>query len=233
MTDGTVTVLVGTTKGAFLVSGGDGPQRLEGEGAVLRRLADQPRDRRSRDRHVVGRRRRRLVRGGGLALGGWRRDLGAVEAHQGHDGRLGGERCGLCRDDRLDRHAAALRRPVLAGLVAALRPRHALCRHQAGQAPRQQGRRQDVGASRGPGQPSLRRSWNPGAAGLVLHTIVSDPADPNKTLDRDFGGGRLRHRGRRPELGAPQPPVQCRACADITPSGRARATARPAIASTT
>ncbi len=51
-----VTVLVGTTKGAFLISDNDagawGRPR-----SILQRLADQSRDRRSRDgRHLGGRR---------------------------------------------------------------------------------------------------------------------------------------------------------------------------------
>ena len=82
MSERDLTILVGTTKGAFLLRR-HGAQRLEGQRAVLRRLADQPCHRRSRDGHDLGRRRRRLVRRGRLALDRRRRDLAAGAADPG------------------------------------------------------------------------------------------------------------------------------------------------------
>ena len=52
-------------------------------------------------------------------------------------------------------------------------------------------------------------SWSPGAAGLVLHTIVPDSSDPQTSLGRDFRRRRLCDRRRRCDLGAAQPFVEC------------------------
>ncbi len=122
---------------------------------------------------------------------------------------------------------------VLASLVAALRPWHALCRHQAGQAPRQPGRRQDVGASRGAGQPSFRRQLESrrGRPRAAHHRFRSRGS--GQDVDRHLGGGRLRHRGRRQDVGTAQSPLQRRSLRDTTTIPPRPATAKPAIASTT
>ena len=77
MASGNITILVGTTKGAFLISGGSDPQRLDGNGSALRRLAmnGHPALGDAATGVILGRRRRRLARCGRLALGGRRREL--------------------------------------------------------------------------------------------------------------------------------------------------------------
>src|SRR6185503_10897289 len=77
----------------------------------------------------------------------------------------------------LDQSTAAVCRSVLANLVAVLRPRHALCRNQTGKIAFEPGRRQELEGLRN--HPSAD-SWTPGGAGLVLHTILFDPADAKK-----------------------------------------------------
>ena len=65
-------------------------------------------------------------------------------------------------------------------------------------------------------------SWNPGGAGLVLHTILSHPGEPQKLWVGISGRRGLRHRGWRRDLGSPQPAVECRMF------GPARPPCRPA-----
>jgi hypothetical protein len=75
-------------------------------------------------------------------------------------------------------------------------------------------------------------SWNPGAAGLILHTIVSDPVDPQKCGSAS----------RRPASSPPRTAARHGSGATASPMPRPagittilprRATAKPAIASTT
>ena len=47
--------------------------------------------------------------------------------------------------------------------------------------------------------------WQPGAGGLCLHTILLDPTQPRADLHRHLGGGRLPHRRRRQDVAADQP----------------------------
>ena len=47
--------------------------------------------------------------------------------------------------------------------------------------------------------------WQPGAGGMCLHTILLDPRDPGRMLRRDLRGRRVPHRRRRQDLAAHQP----------------------------
>ena len=47
--------------------------------------------------------------------------------------------------------------------------------------------------------------WQPGAGGMCLHTILLDPSDPEPDLHRDLGRGRLPDRRRRRDVAADQP----------------------------
>ena len=78
-----------------------------------------------------------------------------------------------------------------------------------------------MAASPGPERPSFRRQLEsrrrrPRAA---HHSLRS--RGPRQTVDRHFGGRCLRHRRRRQNLGAPQPPVQPWGLCGPPPSGRA------------
>ena len=55
-------------------------------------------------------------------------------------------------------------------------------RRRAGRPVPQRRRRRDVVARRGPDEPpEPRPTWEPGAGGLILHTIVPHPTDPQRT----------------------------------------------------
>ncbi|HEX2281360.1 MAG TPA: hypothetical protein VHG52_06310, partial [Thermomicrobiales bacterium] len=73
MTPPAITILVGTTKGAFLVSGGSGRGGWTSPGRTA--TAGRSTHRRGRrHRNDLGRRRRRVARRRRLALGGRRRE---------------------------------------------------------------------------------------------------------------------------------------------------------------
>ncbi len=76
-------------------------------------------------------------------------------------------------------------------------------------------------------------TWNPGGAGLVLHTIVSDPANAKKSVDRNLGRRRIRDRGRRRDVGAPQTACRMPKPVRITIIPLRRATVRSDTAFTT
>ena len=46
--------------------------------------------------------------------------------------------------------------------------------------------------------------WQPGAGGMCLHTIVLDPSNPDRIYHRDFRSGSVSHRRRRQDLEADQ-----------------------------
>ena len=48
-------------------------------------------------------------------------------------------------------------------------------------------------------------SWQPGAGGMCLHTILLDPKNPEPHLHRDLGGGRVSQRRRGRDVAADQP----------------------------
>ena len=74
-----VLVLLGTRKGAFILESDAGRADWSHSRPVLRDLADEPRRRRSGDRHDLCRRRQRVVRPGGLEIHRSRRELDAFE----------------------------------------------------------------------------------------------------------------------------------------------------------
>ena len=51
-------------------------------------------------------------------------------------------------------------------------------------------------------------SWQPGAGGMCLHTIILDPADPGRMFVAISAAGAFRYRRRGPDLGADQPGLQ-------------------------
>ncbi len=72
------------------------------------------------------------------------------------------------------------------------------------------GRRQDMGAGGGPDQSPLGRKLEPRCGGAGPAHDRGRSGRSEKALGRDLGGRGLRDRGRRRDLGTPQPPVQCR-----------------------
>ena len=52
--------------------------------------------------------------------------------------------------------------------------------------------------------------WQPGAGGLCLHTILLDPSERRPDVHRDLGRGRVSDRRWRPDLAADQPRAQVR-----------------------
>ena len=228
-----ITILVGTTKGAFLISGGSDRSgwKVTGphcDGWPINHLVGD-----GGDRDDLGRRRRRLARRGRLALGGRRRELAGHPAHQGRDGRLGGQRPGLRPHDRLDRRGAALRRRLRADLVAVPRPRPALRRNQAREPAAEPRRRPDLGADRGPDRAPLGRKLEPRRRGP---RPAHDPLRPGRTPTSS--GSASRPRASSPPRTAARPGSAATASrtprpATGTTTRPRRATARPGIACTT
>ena len=229
-----ITILVGTTKGAFLISGGDdrsgwqvtGPHC---DGWPINHLVGDP---------ATG----TIWAGGGgewHGAGVWRSEDGGEswevsQLAEGPDGRLGGERPGLRRDDRLDRRGAC---PFGGELGAVWSLSHAHGGLYAGTKPAQPVQSRDGGATweriEALTEHPSADSWKPGAAGLVLHTILSDPANPDKlwlgvsaagVFATEDGGASWERRNRLSNAGAPR---------GIMITRRRRATARSGIACTT
>ena len=63
-------------------------------------------------------------------------------------------------------------------------------------------RRRQLARAAGAARPRLGPSWQPGAGGMCLHTIILDPATPSRMFVGDLGGRRVPHRRRRPDLAA-------------------------------
>src|ERR1700733_9293917 len=158
MGQGGITILVGTTKGAFLISGGSDRQgwTVKGpfcDGWPINHIIGDPATGVLRWRMA---RRRRVAR---RRLG---RDLASCQAHKGFDRRLGGHQCATRSHDELDRAAAPIRGSVLADLVAGPCPWGALCRNQTGKAACESRRRQELGRSSRAARPPVCRqleSW--------------------------------------------------------------------------
>ena len=78
-------------------------------------------------------------------------------------------------------------------------------RRRSRRAVREPRRRRDVRAQpRALGAAQPRRSWQPGAGGLCLHSIVPWPGEPDRLAIGDLGRRRVAHRRRRRELAARQ-----------------------------
>ena len=65
-----------------------------------------------------------------------------------------------------------------------------------------------------------RPGWQPGAGGLICHTIVPHPTDAVQDVGRDQRGRHLRDGGRRRDLGGPQPRRRRRRLAGSLPRDR-------------
>ena len=216
-----MTLLVGTTKGAFLISGGSDRSGWTVQGPHCDGWPIN---------HIVGDPTTGTIWAGGggdwHGAGVWRSEDGGDElaghpADQGQDGRLGGQRPGFRQDDRLDRRAAAIRRRLLADLVALLRPRHGSMPAPSRRACCRASTAADLGTDRGPDRAPLGRQLEPRCCGpRPAHDRVR-PVQPEKALGRHLGRGRLRHRGRRRDLGAPQPPLERRGQPSARPPCRA------------
>ena len=151
------TLLVGTTKGAFLISGGTDRSGWTIGGPYCNGWPIN---------HMIGDPETGTLWAGGggdwNGAGVWRSDDGGASwtvdpSHQGNDGRLGRQGSQCRQDDRLDRSAATVRRLVFANLVAQLRARHAVRRHQAGDPAGQHQRRQGLGQGERPHRSPVRR----------------------------------------------------------------------------
>ena len=180
MTDGTVTVLVGTTKGAFLVSGGSDRSDWKVRGPFCDGWPIN---------HVIGDPETGTLWAGG---GG---DWHGAGIWRSEDG---GETWELTKLTRGTMDEWAANDPDFAAMtgwtdtpppfgeqfsqVWSLHYAHGTL--YAGTKPARFLASQDGGKTwehlEGLANHPSADSWNPGAAGLVLHTIVSDPADPDK-----------------------------------------------------
>jgi photosystem II stability/assembly factor-like uncharacterized protein len=180
MTDGTVTVLVGTTKGAFLVSGGKDRDDWNVSGPFC---GGWPIN------HVVGDPETGTLWAGGggdwFGAGVWRSEDG-------------GENWELSKLTKGTMDEWAANDPDFAAMIGwtgAPPPfgedfsqiwslHHAHGTLYAGTKPARFLASKDGGKTwehlEGLANHPSADSWNPGAAGLVLHTIISDPADPQK-----------------------------------------------------
>ena len=177
-------LLVGTPKGAFVLDGDADRRDWTPPRAAVRGLADPRHLRRARHRRAPRRRRQPLVRAGRLAQRGPRRDLDPFERgpdlrRRRPEGRDGLERD---RDRRHDLRGRRARRPV----------------PQPGPGP-------DVGARRGPDQPSQPRRVAAGRRRPDPPLDRPPPRRPGPRVGRDLGRRRVRDARRRRDLGDAQP----------------------------
>ena len=200
-----VRVLVGTRKGAFILTSDGKREQWDVSRPALRRLGDVPREGLAgRSESAVRVAVQRLVRAVDPALQRRRQDLGA-----------GGQQVRLRRRHR---HAPVVRRhaaPV--GVQARLAPRALADR--SGHGLRRSGRRRpvpldrrrtDVAGTHRTARPRLRV---PLAARRRRHVPAHDPARPEQSradLHRHLGRRRISHRRRRQDLAAHQPRTEVR-----------------------
>ena len=180
-----VLILLGTKKGAFILESDARAALVGAARPVLRDLADEPRHRRSGDRHDLRRRRQRVVRPGGLEVHRSRRHLDPFERGPRLRGGRGADQGGL--EPGAGRRAASTPGVEPAGLF------------------RSDDGGQSLAARRRPARP-------PVAAALAAGRRRADPAlagaAPERraaALGRDLRGRRVPHRRRRRDLGAAQP----------------------------
>ena len=155
-----VLILLGTKKGVFIAESDDGRRVVVAEGAVLRDLADEPRGRRPGDRHDLRRRRQCLVRPGGVEIDRPRRDVEPFER---------GAR--LCAKARSRSSRAGASASPTAIVYAGVQPAGLFRSGDGGES-----WEQVKGLSDHPTRPQ----WNPGGAGLILHSLVIDPDDHDR-----------------------------------------------------
>ena len=105
---------------------------------------------------------------------------------------------------------AALRQGHRAGLVACPCPGHALRRHQAGDASGQPRRRRELGRSDGSFRTPLAPRMDPGWRRPRAAFDRAAGRRPAKAVGRHLGRRDLCHRGWRRDMGTAQPPVECR-----------------------
>ena len=193
-----VRVLVGTRKGAFVLTSDGKREKWDVSGPhfggwEIYHLKGSPADPESAVCVAV----QRLVRAADPALQRRRQDLGA-----------GGQQVRLRRRPR---HAPVVRRhaaPVgvqarLASRAVADRSGHGL-RRRGGRRPVPLHRRRHRPGRNCPdcAATARARSWQPGAGGMCLHTILLDPSDPERIYHRHLGRRRVPHRRRRRRRGS-------------------------------
>ena len=218
-----VRVLVGTRKGAFVLTSDERRQGLGGRRAALRRLGDLPPEGvAGRPRPHLGEPVRRLVRPGRAALRRRRPHAGTPVGNEfRYDGVAG-------HPPVVRRHAA----PV--GVRPRLAPRAVARPTPTPSTPASRTRRcsrAPTAARPGPSCPGCAThgsgpQWQPGAGGLCLHTILLAPHRRAADVHRDLGGRRVPHRRRRRRAGR----RSTRACC---PAGSPTPTPRSATACTT
>ena len=200
-----VRVLVGTRKGAFVLTSDGKRERLGRQRPPLRGLGDLPPE------GLAGRPEpalrvavEQLVRAGDPALRRRRPDLGA-----------GGQRVQVRGRPRhapvVRRHAAPLGvRARLAPRAVADRPGHGLRRRRGrGAVPLERRRHRPGRSSRACAATARARAGSRAPAGCACTRSCCDPSDPGRIVHRDLVGGRVPQRRRRQDLAADQP----RACA--------------------
>src|SRR5437762_10628718 len=108
-----LTLLVGTTKGAFLICGGNDRSGWAIQGPYCDGWPIN---------HVIGDPETGVIWAGGggewHGAGIWRSEDGGHPTYKGKDGRLGRQRSQFRKNDRLDRRTAAVYRYIRSNLVA-------------------------------------------------------------------------------------------------------------------
>ena len=186
-----VRVLVGTRKGAFILTSDGKRKKWDVSGPHFRRLGDvSPQGLAGRSEPDLRLADQRLVRADHSALRRRRQDVGPA-GHAGrradHDARRhaqGREQQVRLRHRRqqaahdapvVRRHAASLGvQARLASGAVADRSRHRLCRRGGRRPLPLDRRRQDLAGAGRPAR-AARGKWAPGAGGMGLHTILLDP----------------------------------------------------------
>ena len=199
-----VRLLVGTRKGAFVMTADGTRDDWDVRGPALHGLGDvPPQGLAGRPGSPVRVAVHRLVRPGDPALRRRRQELGA-----------GRQRV---RVRRRPRHAPVVRRhPAPVGVRARLapgavarRPRHRLRGRRGRGALQVHGRRPDLEGALGPAQAPERRAVAAGRGRAVPAHDPDPPRRPEPDRHRDLGGGRVPHGRRRRDVDADQqgPPL--------------------------
>ena len=187
-----VRVLVGTRKGAFVLTSDGSAQELGRQRPALRGLGDLP------PQGIAGRSQshlrvavERLVRSGHAALERRRQDLGAGRQQ--------------VRLRRRARHAPVVRRHAaplgvqarVAPRAVADRSRHGVRRRRGRRAVPVHRRRAELARAARPARPRLRLAVGAGRRRPVPAHDPARPDEPEAHVHRDLGGRRLPHRRRR------------------------------------
>ena len=186
---GGVRVLVGTRKGAFVLTSDERTAGLGGRRAALRGLGELP------PQGLAGGPRPGL---GGAVRGLVRAADPALRRRRARPGSRSATTFALRRRARhppvVRRHAAPVGvRPGVAPRAVAHRPRHRLRRRRGRRAVQDHRRRRRPGpSSSGLREHGSGSHWQPGAGGMCLHTILLDPTDEQRMYTAISAAGAFR-----------------------------------------